>query len=94
MIDERLKCLELELKHVEADVMDIKSQTKDLNHTVKLIELSLAKLTILAETSGNTMPKIEKLEAQINRNSLKLAVYSGGLAVIVFVSSFAKLFMA
>ena len=82
---ERFATLENEVKHITADVTDIKESTKTTEKAIASIDTSIALMAKSIEQNRHMGPRIEKLEKNVDKINIKMAVYAGGIAAISFV---------
>lgn len=88
----RFAKLESEVKHQGDDIAEIKQNTRNTDQAVQSINLSLAKLTHIAEQNSKLEPRLEKLEKKVDRNGMKIAAATGGATAIgLLIGYLAKL---
>lgn len=88
----RFAALENEVKHQGDDIAEIKENTKNTDRAVQSINLSLAKLTAIAEQNSKLEPRLERLEKKVDSNGTKIAAASGAATAIgLFIGYLAKL---
>ncbi len=81
----RFATLENEVKHITADVTDIKESTKTTERAIVSIDLSIALMAKSIEQNRQLGPRIEKLETKVSVIDKKMAAYAAAIATIVFV---------
>lgn len=81
----RFATLENEVKHITADVTDIKDSTKITELAIQSIDLSVALMAKSIEQNGKLEPRIEKLELRQNNVDIKMGAYVGALAALSFI---------
>ena len=81
----RFSILENEVKHITADVTDIKESTKTTEKAIVSIDLSIALMAKSIEQNRQLGPRIETLETKVSVIDKKMAAYATAIATIVFV---------
>lgn len=81
----KVALLENEIMHTKNTVSEIKGDIRDIKESSKQVELAVIKLSSLAEQNQALLPKLEKLEAKIERNSLRLAQWAGGMSILMII---------
>lgn len=82
---ERFATLENEVKHITADVADIKENTKTTNDAIRSIDISVAVMAESIKQNQQMMPRIEKLESKVSMMDKKMALYAGAVGAISFI---------
>lgn len=81
----RFAALEVEVKHIMGDVSDIKDVTKTMEKAITSIDLSIALMAESIKQNGRLCPRVEAIENKLSKVELKMAAYSGGLAIVGYV---------
>tara|TARA_R110000851_G_scaffold134856_1_gene270210 strand:- start:81 stop:434 length:354 start_codon:yes stop_codon:yes gene_type:complete len=81
----RFATLENEVKHITADVTDIKESTKTTELAIQSIDKSIAIMTEHVQQNKLMGPRIETLEKKVAKVETKMAAYAAAIATIVFV---------
>ncbi len=84
---ERLGLLENEVKYTQRDVCEIKTDIRDIKESGKAVELAVIKLAQIAESNQRISPRLDTLEKKVEKNSMRLAMWGGGITVLMFVLS-------
>ena len=81
----RFATLENEVKHITADVAEIKDSAKLTSVAIQSIDKSIILMTEHVQQNKLMGPRIEKLERRASKVDIKMAAYATAIATIVFV---------
>ena len=65
--EERVASLEAEVKHINNDIGEIKSDVSNIRQINGNIEKSLVRLTVIAEENQRTLPMVEDLNLKMSK---------------------------
>ena len=82
---ERFATLENEVKHITLDIADIKGTAQITSVAIQSIDKSIVLMTEHVKQNQQLGPRIELLEKKVSKVEIKMAVYAGAIAAIVFV---------
>ena len=81
----RFATLENEVKHITADVTDIKESTKTTKLAIQSIDKSIGIMAEHVKQNKLMGPRIEVLEKKVSKIEMKMVAYASAIATIVFV---------
>lgn len=81
----RFATLENEVRHITADVTDIKGSTKTTELAIQSIDKSIAIMTEHVQQNKMLGPRISTLERKVASVEIKMAAYAAAIATIVFI---------
>lgn len=81
----RFATLESEVRHITADVADIKASTKTTEDAIRSIDISVAVMAESIKHNQQLGVRVEKLEGCVNKINIKMAAYASAVTAIVFV---------